>query len=105
VEGWNQPPVSTVLNNIDRIGGSVTATCADGRGEWFVLKSNHFLDELLFVKLKGNWLQIVPLAETRNFVLILCRSGPNSGVWLHHLSTPVLRADYLPGCHDVISWA
>jgi hypothetical protein len=105
VEVWNRPPLSTVLGNIDRTGGSVTATCADGRGEWFVLKSDHFMDELLFGKLKSNWPQIVPPAETRNFSLILCRSGPNPGVWLHHLSTPMLRTDYLPGCHDVISWA
>jgi len=42
--------------------------------------------------------------DQASFALIFCRFGLNPGVWLHHLATPQLREDYLPGCHDITSW-
>jgi hypothetical protein len=103
MDTWNRPPLSTVLDNINRFN-PVTVTCTDGRREWFLLRSTQFPDQLLFEKLKFNWRQFVPFADAGRFALIFCRSGPNSGVWLHYLATPALRGEYLPGCHEIASW-
>jgi hypothetical protein len=103
MDAWNQPPLSTVLDNINRTNPVIT-TCTDGRGEWVLLTSRQFPDQLLFDKLKFNWSQLVPFAEAKRFALICCVSGPNSGIWLHYLATPALCAGYLPGCHKVESW-
>jgi hypothetical protein len=103
MDAWNWPPLSTVLDNINRTN-PVTATCPDGRGEWLLLESEEFSDRLLFDKLKLSWSQFAPYAEDERFALIFCRSGLNSGVWLHYLATPKACAEYLPGCHEVVSW-
>jgi len=103
MEAWNQPPLSTVLGSINRLCAA-SATCSDGRGEWFVVKSDQFPDQVLFNRLQAGWSQIVPAVQRGSFALILCRGGPNSGVWLHYLSTPLLRSEYLAGCYDIISW-
>jgi hypothetical protein len=104
METWNQPPLSIVLNNINRTN-PVTVTCTDGRGEWVLLKSRQFPDQLLFERLKFNWSQLMPYTQATCFSLIFCLFGPHSGVWLHCLATPALRAEYLPGCHKIDSWA
>lgn len=103
MDTWNRPPLSTVLDNINRFN-PVTVTCPDGRSEWFLLSSTQFPDQLLFEKLKFNWRQFVTFAEAGRFALIFSRSGPHSGVWLHYLATPTLCAEYLPGCHEIASW-
>ena len=77
---------------------------ADGRGEWVLLKSASCSDQFLFDMLKLGWPTFVPFAEARRFALIYCWSGPNSGIWLHYLATPALCAEYLPGCHKIVSW-
>jgi hypothetical protein len=103
MDAWRWPPLSTVLENLNR-AYPVTATSTDGRGEWVLLKSEMFPDRFLFDRLKLDWPQFVPYAESRRFALIFCRTGPNSGVWLHYFATPTLRTDYLPGCHEIVSW-
>jgi len=95
--------LSAVLNNIRRtIPGITSRVLSDG--EWVSLKSQFFSDDRLFGRLNLLWHQIVHPTDHANFALIYCRSGLHPGVWLHHLATPVLRAEYLHGRHEIDSW-
>jgi hypothetical protein len=79
-----------------------SATAADESGEWIRLDSS-LPDEQLFRALKGAWARLgTPISA--DFALLFCRSEPDSGVWLHHLSTPALKADYWTGCHEIPNW-
>jgi hypothetical protein len=97
----NWLPLNSVLDRINLIN-PVTATCTDDRDEWTLLRSKQFVNQSLFERLKFNW-QFVTSGETDRFALIFCRSGPNSGVWLHDLAAPAF-GEYLPGCHVIESW-
>ena len=100
----NRPALSALLNNVKRTI-PVTVESVDDRGEWILLGSPAFPNEILFSRLKDYWrLSMSPLDQA-SFAFIFCRFGLNPGVWLHHLATPQLRDDYLPGCHDITSWA
>lgn len=102
--GLYSPPLSAVINQIKwRLPDIVEST--DDRGEWVLLKSATFRDAVLFERLQNRWRDIVPQDHRANFALIHCRFGHDPGVWLHHLSTPTLCAEYLPGCHSIESWA
>jgi len=97
------PQLSAVLGNLARII-PFDVTGHDAKGEWFQLKSPLFPDQILFNALQFGLSQIV-VADKNSFALIHCRGGSHAGVWLHHLATPPLRKEYLPGCHQVDSWA
>jgi hypothetical protein len=85
----------------------VTTGCSvspqDGKSEWFQLIAPQG-DVACFALLRTRWDFIVPRFEQPSFALILCRGGPESGLFLHHLSNPWLREEYLAGCHDIPSW-
>jgi hypothetical protein len=99
----NRPALSALLNNMKRMI-PVAVERIDDRGEWILLSSPSFSNEMLFTRLKNFWLLSMTPPDQASFALIFCRFGLNPGVWLHHLATPQLREDYLPGCHDITSW-
>jgi hypothetical protein len=99
----NKPALSALLNSLKRMIPAVVERI-DDRGEWILLSSPAFSNEMLFNRLNDYWrLSMSPLDEA-SFAIIFCRFGLNSGVWLHHLATPQLREEYLSGCHDITSW-
>jgi hypothetical protein len=103
VETKYPPPLSTVINNIN-CRTPVIAESTDDRGEWILLKSSFLPDQILFERLQRSWRDIVLPKDRASFALVHCRFGHKPGVWLHHLSTPTLCAEYLAGCYAVESW-
>src|SRR6266568_994558 len=101
MDGYEQP-LSRVLDRI-RQASPVTVQDYEDDSEWFLLESDIFEDPQLFGILKGQWNAIVG-PSAGSFALIHCRAGRDSGVWLHYLSTPRDRSEYLCHCHQIPAW-
>lgn len=98
-----RPPLSDILGRIQGI--TPVTVKEDGVGaEWLHIKSSTGLsDSMLYGRLQPRWAQIVgPNGDS--FALLLCRAGHKAGLFLHHLSTPDLRANFDKGCDIVDSW-
>ncbi len=97
------PPIlEMVLSNINRV--SWVTPDFDDNNEWIFLKPRVMTEWNLFRRLNLRWPRIVPPEEQPNFALTYCHFGQNRGLWLHHLATLQLRADYEPGCHEIYYW-
>ncbi|MCU1273459.1 MAG: hypothetical protein JWO48_890 [Bryobacterales bacterium] len=91
-----------VISRISQVANT-SAEDYDGTGEWFSLESDDYYDDELYWTLNRKWAQIVG-PYMRHFALLYCQGGPDSGTWLHYLSTQDLRAEYAPGSHRLESW-
>jgi hypothetical protein len=76
----------------------------DGTGEWFRLESDDLWDYQLYDRLCRRWYGLVG-GNSPRFALIHCMEGDEAGVWVHFLETSEARSEYLPGYHQVGSWA
>ncbi len=95
--------VSQVLARINKIT-PVSTDDWDGTGEWIYLESEELWDADLLAKLRRNWGVITgPFAH--HFALVYCHDEPESGIWLHYLSSYEQRSEYACGCHQVSSWS
>ena len=91
-----------VLDQINQVA-SANATDYDGTGEWFLLESDTYYDDQLYWTLNRSWAQIVG-PNMQQFALLYCQSDPDSGTWLHYMSTQDLQDDYSPGSYRLDSW-
>jgi hypothetical protein len=91
-----------VLSQINQVA-QATGEDYDGTGEWFLLESDDHYDDQLYWTLNRNWAQIVG-PNMHQFALVYCQTEPDSGTWLHHLSTPDLQDEYAPGSHRIDRW-
>lgn len=95
-------PAAKMMIQALRSAALFNAIPKDGTGEWIKLTSP-LPDDALFRILQTVWPRL-SWDQVASFALLLCRSNPDKGVWLHHLSTPALKADYWSGCHDIPHW-
>jgi hypothetical protein len=72
-------------------------------GEWLRLESDDLWDYQLYERLCRRWYGLVG-GHSPSFALIHCMEGDEAGVWLHFLSTPEAREEYLPGYYQISSW-
>jgi hypothetical protein len=94
---------ATLLGNVRSIVG-VDTTPFDQTNEWLQLRSVSVRDYELYQQLRFRWPQIAgPFLN--QFALVLCKSPPNAGVWLHHLSDAALQRMYPAGCFEVAAWS
>jgi hypothetical protein len=91
-----------VLSQISQVANAA-AEDYDGTSEWFFLESDDYYDDELYWTLNRKWAQIVG-PNMRQFALIYCGAEPESGTWLHYLSTKDLQNEYAPGSHRLESW-
>lgn len=96
--------LNSVLDNIKRVIPGLEAK-QQFDVEWIRLRSASMPDIVVFNNLKSSWTQIVPPEDRGSFALINCRTGLHYGLWLHHLATPALRAEYQSGFHEIVSWS
>ena len=102
-EGREVPSaLDRVLSQINKVANAAVEDY-DGNGEWFLLESDDYYDDELYWTLNRKWHQIVG-PNMREFALIYCEAEPESGTWLHHLSTRDLQNEYAPGSHRLESW-
>lgn len=95
-------PVAAVLANI-RLTVPIDTSPFDQGNEWLQLRSQRLADYDLFQKLRFQWPQLVG-PHGSAFALVLCKTPPNAGVWLHHLSDANLQRQYAAGCFEVAVW-
>jgi hypothetical protein len=95
-------PLAQVIARINKIT-PVSDEDYDGSGEWVYIESDDLWDHQLLDKIRRNWSSITG-QYAHDMAVYYCQGGPDSGVWLHHLSTPELRADNYCGCHQLPSW-
>ena len=95
------PPLSTILARISKLA-IVDYQDQDDTGEWIQLIPVDLTDDELYSLLKSNWSRII--GYIHQFALLYCRTGEDSGVWLHYLPTTALRGQYLRGCFELPEW-
>jgi len=91
-----------VLGQINKVANA-SAEDYDGTGEWFLLESDDYYDDQLYWALHRSWAQIVG-PNMQQFALVYCQAEPDSGTWLHYLSTQDLQDEYAPGNHRLDNW-
>jgi len=96
-------PLDQVVSQINKIC-PVDIEDYDDSGEWFSLESEDLYDDQVYSALIGKWQRIVG-PHMRKFALIYCESEPESGLWLHYLSTEDMQNEYACGCYWLKSWA
>ena len=96
---------SSTLNGVlDRINKIAAVDIEDYNddGEWIRLEAEDLDDADLYRVIVRKWGRTA--GYINKFALVYCHTGDDSGVWLHFLSTPALRAEYRVGCFSVPTW-